>query len=273
MTSPETGSYRIGQARFRDSASELARLEHQAGLAWPQELRTLERHGLHKDASVLEAGCGPGFVTKRLLDYLQHGSVTGLDVDSTMVAHARELLAGSDRVRFVERSADDTGLPDESFDVVYVRFVLQHVPNVEAVVAECRRVLRPGGRLIVADADAVFSVLFDPQPSFFPGLIAAVAETQRQQGGNATMARRVPRLLADAGFSGIAIDAVITHSVLVGRDAIRRVIPIQALDHMEAVGVISPELAATARDYVARLDSGEKSFDGMYTFLVVSGTK
>jgi ubiquinone/menaquinone biosynthesis C-methylase UbiE len=74
----------------------------QAELVWPQELSVLERHGLRADSTVLEAGCGPGFVTLRLLEHVRDGTVTGLDLDTTMLEHARELMSGSERVRFVQ---------------------------------------------------------------------------------------------------------------------------------------------------------------------------
>lgn len=272
MTSGETGSYRIGEARFRDASAELTRLRVQAELAWPQELQALERSGLRDDADVLEAGCGPGFVTFLLLEYLRRGSVIGLDLDPAMLAHARELNGGSERVRFVEASAADTGLPAASFDVVLSRFLLQHLPNVEAALAEFRRLLRPGGRLIAVDSDHAFDALFEPEPSFTRELMDAVAEGQELEGGDRYIARKLPRLFREAGFAAIAVDAVVAHSVVVGRGAIRGTIPDQALDHMEAAGMVSPELAATARAYLAGIDSGEQDFEGMLIYLVVSGS-
>jgi ubiquinone/menaquinone biosynthesis C-methylase UbiE len=267
----ETSSYRIGEARFRDVAAELARLKAQADVAWPQELAALRRHGLATDSDVLEAGCGPGFVTQRLLEHVRDGSVTALDVDSAMLAHARELVATSHRARFLEASAVATGLPDAAFDVVVARFLLQHLPDVPAALTEFRRVLRPGGRLIVVDGDNDFSLLFDPEPPFYRELMDAVASVHRRHGGDSRIGRRLPRLLDDAGFAALAVDAVATHSAVAGRDAIRAVIPLHALDHMEATGALSPELAAHAREFTAEIDSGERAFDGLLCYLVVSG--
>jgi ubiquinone/menaquinone biosynthesis C-methylase UbiE len=111
LTASDASSYRIGEGPFDDVSSELERLRVQAALVWPDELRTLVRHGLREDATLLEVGCGPGFVTSRLLDHLRRGSVTGVDLDPTMLAHARELLGGSERVRFVEASASERDFP------------------------------------------------------------------------------------------------------------------------------------------------------------------
>lgn len=271
MTTSDASSYRIGEGPFDDVSSELERLRVQADLVWPDELRTLVRHGLREDATLLEVGCGPGFVTSRLLEHVRRGSVTGVDLDPTMLAHARDLVGGSERVSLVEASAAETGLPNASFDVVLARFLLQHLPNLDVVLAELRRVLRPGGRLIAVDSDQAFDTLFDPEPPFYRALMDAVQKAQRARGGDRHIGRRLPRLLADAGFSDVAVDAVVAHSVVVGREPVRRTIPDQALDHLEAGGFVSPELAAEARAYLASLDAGEQPFEGMVSYLVVSG--
>jgi hypothetical protein len=83
--------------------------------------------------------------------------------------------------------------------------------------------------------------------------------------------RKLPTLLRDAGYTTVSVDAAVTHSALVGRAPIRAIIPDQALDHLEAAGLISSELAATAREYLARIDAGEQPFEGMEMSLVVSG--
>lgn len=272
MASEGTGSYRIGEARFRDASAELERLRVQAAVLWPAELAVLERHGLRPGSRVLEAGCGPGFVTELLLERLGDGSVTALDVDPAMLDHARRLVGHDERVRFVEASVTATGLPAAAFDLVLLRFVLQHVPDAPVALQELKRVLRPGARIVVVDADFACANLFDPEPSFTHELMAAVIEGQRRQGGDPHIGRKLPALLRDAGFRDIAVDAAVTHSVVVGREPIRAIIPDQALEHLEAGGLISDELAAEARAYLARIDSGEQPFEGLELAFVVSGS-
>jgi SAM-dependent methyltransferase len=272
MSPDEHGSYRIGEAQFPDVSAELERLRVQAEVLWPEEAAAFERHGLRDGMRVLEAGCGPGFVTRLLLEHLPTATVTGLDLDPAMLEVARKQLGGCERARFVESSAAATGLPGASFDAVLARFLLQHVPNVPEVLAELRRVLRPGGRLVVVDSDFTFSNLFDPEPEFARDLLDAVAENHRRHGGDGHVGRKLPRLLRDGGFESIVVSAVVAHSVVVGRGPIRGVIPGQALDHLESAGLISGELAADARGYLAAVDAGEVDFEGLLLYLVVSGS-
>ena len=81
------------------------------------------------------------------------GSVTGIDMTPAMLAKAREAAAemGAANVEFVEAEAERLPFPDESFDVVISNGVIDLVPDKDAVFDEIDRVLRPGGRLQIAD--------------------------------------------------------------------------------------------------------------------------
>jgi SAM-dependent methyltransferase len=114
------------------------------------------RHAALKPGEiVLDVGCGAG------LDSLfaaravgPSGRVIGLDLLEEMCergrAHARE--AGVDgRTEFVQGEMEDIPLPDASVDVVISNGVINLSPRKSRVLAEIRRVLRPDGRLAVAD--------------------------------------------------------------------------------------------------------------------------
>ena len=73
---------------------------------------------------VADLGCGVGMVTTLLAELVgPDGEVVGVDASGEQIARARELLPpGVSNVRFIEASATDTGLPADSFDLVYCRF-------------------------------------------------------------------------------------------------------------------------------------------------------
>jgi ubiquinone/menaquinone biosynthesis C-methylase UbiE len=111
--------------------------------------------GLEAGQRVLEVGCGPGFFTVPAAEMVgQSGSITSLDVSPTAVAHVRQKVeeAGVTNVEVLLRNAADTGLPGESFDLVFV-FGLGHVVgDLENIWTELHRLLKPGGRFPAKDS-------------------------------------------------------------------------------------------------------------------------
>jgi SAM-dependent methyltransferase len=101
---------------------------------------------------VLDYGCGPGYLTKYLID---HGAlqVTGIDVSEGEIKQARlraqkEGLA--DVSRFVVADAHATGFPADSFDLVIGDSILHHL-DLKVALEEIRRILRPGGRAVFVE--------------------------------------------------------------------------------------------------------------------------
>jgi len=97
---------------------------------------------------VLDIGCGNGYVLSRFAREGAHA--TGIDLTKAAVDLSRrrfELMELSGQ--FVVGSAEELPFPTESFDAVTSMGVLHHTPDTSGAVAEVRRVLKPGGRLIV----------------------------------------------------------------------------------------------------------------------------
>jgi len=159
-------------------------------------------------ADVLEVGTGAGFNGETLLERFPGWKLLATDYDPDMVEKARSrLMRFGERVRVEQADATALRYPDKSFDLVVSLGVWHHVGNWEAALRESARVLRPGGKLLLADLLRGF--FWGPLGRLFPParaygrdeLVAALAPSGfagwEMRGG------RVPfyRLLASAGPS------------------------------------------------------------------------
>ncbi len=105
---------------------------------------------------LLEIGFGTGHVLVELARAVgPTGQVVGLDLSENMVAQARELLERenlTDRATLERGDAEDLPYASDSFDGIFTCFTLElfDTPQIPRVLAQCRRVLRPGGRIVVA---------------------------------------------------------------------------------------------------------------------------
>lgn len=146
-----TGEYSLatGEAAVR-RLSALHRIYSPAGR------RILLQAGLAPGMAVADLGCGVGATTHMLAEMVgPSGHVTGVDVSAAQLEQGRNLCRASkiSNAIFVEASATATGLPRDSFDLVYCRFLLLHLVDPAACLREMRAILKPGGVLVVEDGD------------------------------------------------------------------------------------------------------------------------
>jgi len=102
---------------------------------------------------ILEIGPGTGYYTLDVAARLAGGSLAAFDVQQEMLDHLTREAAGRglDNVETTVGDARALPYPDSSFDAAYLVTVLGEVPDQEAALRELRRVLKPGGRLVVGE--------------------------------------------------------------------------------------------------------------------------
>ncbi len=120
----------------------------------PDEVaRVLSGHDI-AGRSVLDIGCGAGGIDIALVTRHGAGYVTGLDVEDTVLTHARRLIAAAgvaDRIGLVKVAPGLLPFPPECFEVVFSKDSIVHIPDKTALMAEVFRVLKPGGWFIASD--------------------------------------------------------------------------------------------------------------------------
>ncbi len=173
---------------------------------------------LHSDTTypsgslVLEAGCGVGAQTVTLARRSPEARFMSVDLSADSIAEAKRRVdsAGLTNVEF--RQADIFALPfeAESFDHVFVCFVLEHLSRPVEALAILKRLLRPGGTITVIEGDHG-STYFHPDSSAAHAAIQCQVELQRKAGGNSLIGRQIYPLMVDAGFEAVRVSPRIVY--------------------------------------------------------------
>jgi len=181
------------QIRLQDQATTLVDLLH-VDTVYPAGSR------------ILEAGCGVGAQTVTLARNSPQARFTALDISEISLAQAQQQVtaAGLSNVEF--RQGDIFQLPfaPETFDHVFVCFVLEHLARPVAALQALKAMIRPGGTMTVIEGDHG-STYFHPDSTVAHQAIQCQVELQRHAGGNANIGRELYPLLHQAGFEQISV--------------------------------------------------------------------
>lgn len=149
---------------------------------------------------VLDIGCGTGGITIRLAATHGAAEVTGIDVEAPVVERARSQAAArglADRVRFLRVAPGPLPFGDGSFDLIFSKDAIIHIPDKEALFADLFRLLAPGGAFAASD----WLIAHDGEPS------AAMKRYVAQEGLSFGMASpvRYRRAMEGAGFVDVTV--------------------------------------------------------------------
>lgn len=249
------GSYDPRQTTAGGLSGELARLEQQAQLSFDDEFRVLRDAGVSTADRLLEIGAGSGAITRRLRAALPQLAIFALDIDDALLAHAAGCGAA-----LVAGDALHLPVGDAMVDVVLLRYVIQHIADPAAVLAEAARVLRPGGRIVIIEVDSACWGLADPTYPELSGVHAKAAAAQHAAGGDRTIGRRLTRLLRTAGYAEVVLKLFATSSDGKAMEEFEAHLGPHRLAPLVASGVVSIGELALASDRWERFRSNEDAW-------------
>jgi ubiquinone/menaquinone biosynthesis C-methylase UbiE len=179
--------------RLQDQASTLIDLLHSDTIYPP-------------GSRVLEAGCGVGAQTITLATNSPHAQFTSIDISADSVAAAKRAAdrAGITNVEFRQEDIFCLPFEKESFDHIFVCFVLEHLSRPEKALETLKGYLKRGGTITVIEGDHG-SAYFHPDSETAHRAIKCQVELQSISGGNANIGRELYPLLHRAGYEGIRV--------------------------------------------------------------------
>ncbi|HEX3616999.1 MAG TPA: methyltransferase domain-containing protein [Solirubrobacteraceae bacterium] len=229
--------------------------------AWRQVVRMLP---VPAGGSVLDVGTGFGILPFELAASSALRAV-GIDHKAEYIEHAAtlkselaalELFEDGAEIDLLTGDARDLQFADESFDLVFMREVLQFIPEPVVALAELYRVLRPGGFACVGDTDDQLWITWPPPSPALSRLVDAVASVQRAQGGDRQTGRKLTSHLRAAGFkiNSLVVLPEAQHRVVEADDGERALI----IEQLRAARPrVSAEGLADVRSFDADLEELE----------------
>jgi ubiquinone/menaquinone biosynthesis C-methylase UbiE len=179
--------------RLTDQANTLAALLHEG---------TVYQAG----SRVLEAGCGVGSQTVFLATNSPLASFTSIDMSEESLAEAKARVSklGLKNVSLEKADIFDLPFERESFDHIFVCFVLEHLSDPQRGLTLLKDVLKPEGTITVIEGDHG-SAYFHPDSLYARKTIQCLVDIQARLGGNSLIGRELYPLLSSAGFKGVRV--------------------------------------------------------------------
>lgn len=184
-------------------SDEYERLRRQAQIWEEATRRVLDRIDITRGMRCLDVGCGPGETMRLLGERVGvDGEVVGVDSDGRLGAETLENLQriGSTNFRFIEADVMSAGVDfSAQFDVVFVRMLLIHMPDPQAVVQRIVDWTRPGGYVVLQDYDLSVIKVF-PTLETWPDFMNVLLGAFSGRGRDPALGFKLPTLLKNAGI-------------------------------------------------------------------------
>jgi SAM-dependent methyltransferase len=200
----QKGSYQFEQLESRNQ--EVICLAERAQLRLDGFIDLITRHDFPTQGNILEIGCAQGIRTNLMAQHAPKTKVLGIDRSSELLKIANEKYSHIQNLSFQEADLYDLPFSKEHFDYIYARLVFMHLNDPISALLNLKRVLRPGGTLLIEDADRD-CMFFEPEPSSFKSFWQKVQDGQRRLGGDPNIGRKLAPHLKETGFHNVQIEA------------------------------------------------------------------
>ena len=155
-------------------------------------------------SAVLEAGCGTGAQTVTLARNNPEVRFTSIDISAASLAEAKARVQAAGLTNVTFRQQDVFKLPSESFDHVFVCFLLEHLARPLEALRALKAMVKPGGTITVFEGDHG-STYFHPDNALAHRAVQCLVDLQKQAGGNANIGRQLYPLLREAGYGAVRV--------------------------------------------------------------------
>lgn len=197
------GSYQFEQ--LESQTMEAQCLAERAALRLDGFIDLLLRHQFPSTGNILDIGCGHGIRTKKMAEAFPLATVMGIDRSETLLSYANHEPDVLKNLSYQSADLYDLPFADHSFDFIYLRLVFMHLSDPKRALSSISRVLRPGGRILIEDADRD-CMFFEPAPPSFKYFWQQVQNGQKRLGGDPNVGRKLASYLKESLFQHLQIE-------------------------------------------------------------------
>lgn len=154
--------------------------------------------------SILDVGCGPGFVSKMISDLQPKAYVYGIDLEQRYVDFGNDFLSDKMKLHFIQGNCNNLDFKNDSFDVTFSRYVFEHLDFPKVALNEMIRVTKPGGYICVVDWDCGFNI-YHPKPLFMDKYDKCEQLFKLKYGGDRYFGRKIYKMFKGLNLKNVKV--------------------------------------------------------------------
>lgn len=199
----QNGSYQFEELEGRHHEAEM--LAQRAHMRLDGFSALLKRHGFPTQGKILEVGTAQGIRARVIASEFPNVHVTAIDRSSELLGASQSGQTMIPNLHFQQADIYNLPFADNTFDFIYARLVFMHLSDPEQALENLKRVLKPGGHLLIEDADRD-CMFFEPVPDTFADFWLKVQEGQRRLGGDPNVGRKLAPMMKGHGLHSVQIE-------------------------------------------------------------------
>lgn len=191
---------------------ELSRLKLQHDLWKPELLKLWQKSKIKTASAVLDLGCGPGFTSMDLLQYISHDcQMTSVDISENFLkflnSRQTELPVGQ-KITTHRSFIEQLDLPKKDFDAAFCRWLMIFVQDPEQAIRQVHAHLKSKAQFVMQEYVSYDSMDLVPDFTHMRPVVDAIFKSWREQGGDPNRGKKLPYWLEKVGFKVIEIEPI-----------------------------------------------------------------
>jgi ubiquinone/menaquinone biosynthesis C-methylase UbiE len=192
---------------------ELSRLKLQHDLWKPELLKLWQKSTIKKAQTVLDLGCGPGFTSLDLLQYVDHPcQMTSIDISENFLQYlnqqAQKTLPPQQKLTTKKSSIEDLNLENKQFEAAFCRWLMIFVNDPAKAIERVHFHLKSKAQFILQEYVSYDSMDLVPEFKYMRPVVDAIFKSWRDQGGDPNRGKKLPYWLEQAGFNVLHIEPI-----------------------------------------------------------------